>query len=139
MVIVKLGFSQTESNANSSAKVVIYRPDQEFFLLNVAIFANGKKICKLSNTRYLIYTASLGKLNINAHRGGYEFMKKETQLTLEVEADKTYYVLCNVKKTYIPNHHISYFEVEMFEVPETLAKIDLAKLKPDHCMTESFK
>jgi hypothetical protein len=124
------------SNTTSSATVVIYRNSDWNVFDNAVIFANGKKICKLSFRRYITYKAKSGALTINAHPGGFLFLKDETQVGLGVEAGKTYYIACKGIWFHYRHRRQHSKIFEMWEVPESIAKIDLAKLKPDHCMNK---
>lgn len=112
------------------ATVYVYRSG-EFFAggLNYSIFANGEKICKLSNGRYLTYQARPGTVRLTAHRGGVELLKRETELALLVEAGKRYYVRCDVKSSVMRTR------LEMAEVEENTGQRDLAKLSPDNCQS----
>ncbi|MBC8154861.1 MAG: DUF2846 domain-containing protein [Bacteroidetes bacterium] len=116
------------------ATVYIYRGG-EFFAggLNYSIFANGEKICKLSNSRYLTYQAPPGTVRLTAQRGGVEVFKRETELTLPVESGKRYYVRCDVKSSVMRTR------LEMAEVTETTGRRDLETLKPDNCQQASSR
>ena len=110
------------------ATVYIYRGGQFFGAgLNYAIFANGEKICKLSNNRYIEYKTKPGKLSLTAHRGGVEVFKKETGLDLDVEAGKKYYVKGDQKSS------ITRTRLELSEVTENTAKRDMQEMTVDAC------
>ncbi|MFD2571513.1 DUF2846 domain-containing protein [Spirosoma soli] len=119
----------TESIASPDyATVYIYRGGQFFGSgLNYSIFANGEKICKLSNNRYIEYKAKPGKLSLTAQRGGIEVFKRETGLDLDVEAGKKYYVRGDQKSS------ITRTRLEMSEVTENTAKRDMAEMTVDNC------
>ena len=110
------------------ATVYIYRGGQFFGSgLNYAIFANGEKICKLSNNRYIEYKVKPGKLSLTAQRGGIEVFKKETGLDLDIEAGKKYYVRGDQKSS------ITRTRLEMSEVTESTAKRDMNGMAVDNC------
>ncbi|MBD2700958.1 DUF2846 domain-containing protein [Spirosoma sp. BT702] len=110
------------------ATVYIYRGGQFFgSALNYAIFANGERICKLSNNKFIEYKAKPGKLALTAHRGGVEVFKKETSLDLDVVADKTYYVKGDQKSS------ITRTRLELSEVTENTGKRDMNGMTVDAC------
>ncbi len=110
------------------ATIFIYRSG-EFFAggLNYSLFANGEKICKLSNGRYLTYSAPPGTLPQTAPPGRVKLLKRETELALNVEAGKRYYVRCDVKSSVMRTR------LEMTEVTESTGRRNLDKLSPDNC------
>lgn len=110
------------------ATVYIYRGGQFFgSAINYSIFANGEKICKLSNNRYIEYKAKPGKLSLTALRGGIEVFKRETGLDLEVENGKKYYVRGDQKSS------ITRTRLELSEVTESTAKRDMTSMSLDNC------
>lgn len=116
------------------ATVIIYRGGQAFALgLNYSIYANGEKICKLSNNRYIEYKAKPGRLTITAQRGGIEVFKRETGVDLDVQADKTYYVQGDVKSS------VTRTRLELSEVTESTAKRSMTKMTLDNCQETSDK
>ncbi|GAB2584730.1 DUF2846 domain-containing protein [Spirosoma areae] len=116
------------------ATVYIYRGGQFFGSgLNYAIFANGERICKLSNNRYIEYKAKPGKLSLTAHRGGVEIFKKETGLDMDVEAGKKYYVKGDQKSS------ITRTRLELSEVTESTAKRDMTGMTVDACQETTEK
>lgn len=118
---------ETSSSADF-ATVYIYRGGQFFgSALNYSIFANGEKICKLSNNRYIEYKAKPGKLSLTAQRGGLEVFKRETGIDLDVEAGKSYYVRGDQKAS------ITRTRLEMSEVTESTAKRDMKDMTVDNC------
>ncbi len=135
ILIANLSFSQTQNN--NIVKVILYRKDQLYSGNNFAIFADNQKICWLSNARYLMYESKPGKLILSANLGIVSLLKrKKSYLTLEVEVGRTYYINCIVKKTHHSHSRTPDIELEMWEVSESIAKLELMKLKPDHCMTK---
>jgi len=110
------------------ATIYIYRGGQFFgSALNYSIYVNGEKICKLSNNKYIEYKAKPGKLSITAQRGGVELFKRETELELETEAGKKYYVKGDIKSS------ITRTRLEMSEVTESTAKRDMKDMTVDNC------
>ncbi|GAB4027170.1 DUF2846 domain-containing protein [Spirosoma koreense] len=110
------------------ATVYVYRGGQ--FLgsgINYSIFANGEKICKLSNNRFLEYKVKPGKLALTARNGGVEVFKKETGLDLDVEAGKKYFVRGDIKSS------ITRARLELSEVTENTAKRDMSGMTVDNC------
>ncbi|QMW01241.1 DUF2846 domain-containing protein [Spirosoma foliorum] len=123
----------TDSRADF-ATVYIYRGGQFFgSALNYAIFANGEKICKLSNNRYIEYKAKPDQLSLTAHRGGIEVFKKETGLDIQVEAGKSYYVKGDQKSS------ITRTRLELSEVTENTAKRDMKDMTVDACQETAEK
>lgn len=114
------------------ATVIIYRGGQAFALgLNYSIYANGEKICKLSNNRYIEYKAKPGNLSLTAQRGGIEVFKRETGVDLSVQSGKTYYVQGDVKSSLMRTR------LELSEVAETTAKRDMNDMVVDNCQNPS--
>ena len=114
------------------ATVYIYRGGQFFgAMANYAIFANGQKICKISNNRYIEYKAKPGKLTLSAHVGGVEIFKKETGIDLDVEASKKYYVKGDQKSS------ITRTRLELSEVTENTAKRDMSGMTLDACQNQA--
>ncbi|WP_420148084.1 DUF2846 domain-containing protein [Spirosoma sp.] len=110
------------------ATVYIYRGGQFFGSgINYSIFANGTKICKLSNNRYIEYKVKPGKLSLTAQNGGIEVFKKETSFDLDVEAGKKYYVRGDLKSS------ITRTRLEMSEVTENTARRDMNGMTVDNC------
>ena len=121
----------TAQNRADYATVYIYRTGQ--FVgsgTNFAIFANGEKVCKLSNNRYIEYKAKPGKLNLSAHVGGIGVFKKETGFDLDVEAGKSYYVKGDQKSSF------TRVRMDLSEVTENTAKRDMANMTVDACQDE---
>ncbi len=110
------------------ATIYIYRSGQFYgSALNYSIYVNGEKICKLSNNKYIEYKAKPGKLAITAQRGGIEVFKRETELELDADAGKKYYVKGDIKSS------ITRTRLEMSEVTENTAKRDMKDMTVDNC------
>lgn len=54
-------------------------------------------------------------------------LKKETEIELETEAGKSYYIACNVKTS------ITRARLELIEVTKSTADKQMAKMSLDHC------
>lgn len=131
LLILFSAFRSDSIGTNPSADfatVFVYRGGQFFgATLNYSIYANGQKICKLSNNRYLEYKAKPGKLALTAQRGGLEVFKRETGVDLDVEAGKTYYIRGDQKSS------VTRTRLEMSEVTENTAKRDMKDMTVDLC------
>ncbi|MBD2756447.1 DUF2846 domain-containing protein [Spirosoma validum] len=131
LLIISSAFRSDSINENPTADfatVYIYRGGQFFGSgLNYAIYANGEKICKLSNNRYIEYKVKPGTLSLTARNGGIEVFKKETGIDLEIEAGKKYYVRGDLKTS------ITRSRLEMSEVTENTAKRDMNGMTVDNC------
>ena len=129
--IISSAFRSDSTSVRSTADfatVYIYRGGQFFGSgLNYAVFANGERICKLSNNRYIEYKTKPGALALTAHRGGLEVFKKETGLDLDVEAGKKYFVKGDLKSS------ITRTRLELSEVTESTAKRDMNGMTVDAC------
>ncbi len=116
------------------ATVYIYRGGQVMGLgLNYSIYANGTKICKLSNNRYIEYKSKPGKLALTAQRGGLEVFKRETALDLDLTAGGKYYVQGDVKSS------LTRTRLELSEVTENTAKRNMKDLTVDNCQETTNK
>lgn len=115
----------------SKATVVVYRTPQLYGAArNWAIFADGERICKLSNKKYMIYQREPGDSEIKAQIGGVEaWPKKVKGLELPLEAGETYFVKTNVKASFTRGR------VELTEVTERAAKAEMTELTLDRCAT----
>jgi hypothetical protein len=131
VVIPAITYAQsTDSTAVKSdkASIYIYRGGQfSGALSNWAIFLDGKKICKISNGKYLKVEVAPGKHEIEAKIGGITVMKKKTFIDIEAEAGGTYYISCVMKQS------ITRARLEMTEVTKNSAKRDMEKLTEDNC------
>lgn len=131
LLVISSAFRSDSINkapAPDFATIYIYRGGQFFGSgLNYAIFVNGERICKLSNNKYIEYKAKPGKLSLTAQRGGIEVFKRETDIELDTEAGKKYYVKGEVKSS------ITRTRLEMSEVTENTAKRDMNGMTVDNC------
>ena len=117
-----------DETSDENATIVFYRGGRFFAsAVNYALFANGEKICKLSNSKFIEYEVPAGDLHILAKRGGVEAFKKETEIKLDVNAGQTYYVRCSVKAGFWKTR------LEMEEVQHALADVELKNLTLDRC------
>lgn len=118
----------TDAPAEEMATVYIYRAGQFYGAsINYVIEANGQKICRLSNNKYIEHKVAPGKYTYAAKRGGVEVFKRETDLAIDVKAGEKHYVRCDIKSS------ITRTRLEMAEVMPSTGERDLAKLKPDTC------
>jgi len=111
------------------ATVVIYRtPQLAGVASNWAIFESGERICKLSNKKFLIYQRKPGDSDFRAKVGGVQtWPKKVTGLEIPLEAGKAYFIKTNVKTSF------TRARVELTEVTERAAKLEMKKLSLDRC------
>jgi hypothetical protein len=114
-----------------TATIYIYRTGQ--FMAagnNWSMFVDDKKVCKLSNNKYMQITVPVGKHSISAKVGGVQMFKKETVIDIDAEAGGTYYIACNVKSS------ITRARLEMLEVTKSTAEKQLKDMKVDNCQEE---
>lgn len=121
--------NQTSSASNPEmATIYIYRGGQfTGAAANWALFVDGKKICKLSNNKFIKVTVPAGKRVITSKIGGVEVFKKETLIEIEAEAGKSYYVACTVKQS------IMRARMEFMEVTKSTADKQMEGMSLDNC------
>ena len=118
-------------SAQTGSYIYIYRTGQwGAALTNYAVFLDGKKICKLSNGKYIKVPVSPGSHELQAKKGGVDILKKETALTVEVEAGKDNYVSCSIKSS------ITRQRMEMTEVVKSNGEKAIADMKQDNCQDD---
>ena len=132
IVAVCLCFSFTsrhEAGSNPDEAIIyVYRTGQFTGAgSNWAMYLNGKKICKLSNNKFIKLTVTKGKHSINSQIGGVGLFKKETAIEIEAEAGQTYYVACNIKQS------ITRARLEMMEVTKSTAEKQMKNMSLDNC------
>lgn len=116
---------------NKGGYIVIFRGGQfASALTNYNIYVDGKKICKLSNGKYLKYPVSPGKHEIEAKKAGVDILKKQTFTSVVTPAGKTNYVSCNIKSNLLKE------KLEMIEVTESAGRQYINTLKEDNCQGE---
>ena len=98
---------------------------------NWAMFVDDKKVCKLSNNRYIKVEVAPGKHRVSSKIGGIEVLKKETEIEIEAEAGKSYFVACNVKQS------LTRARLEMTEVTKSSADKQMEKMSLDKCQEEA--
>ncbi|MGG9960604.1 DUF2846 domain-containing protein [Ferruginibacter sp. SUN106] len=119
------------SAQTTGSYIYVYRTGQwGAALTNYAVFLDGKKICKLSNAKYIKIPVSPGTHELQAKKGGVDILKKETSLTVEVEAGKDNYVSCSIKSS------ITRQRMEMTEVVKSNGEKAIADMKPDNCQDD---
>ena len=113
------------------ATIYIYRTGQWMgSTANWSMFVDEKKICKLSNNKYIKVTVPQGKHTISSKQGGVAMMKKEMEIEIDAEAGKSYYISCNVKTSF------TRARLEMLEVTKSTADKQMEKLTLDNCQEE---
>ena len=113
------------------ATIYIYRTGQFMgSTANWAMFVDEKKICKLSNNKYIKVMVDKGKHTISSKQGGVSIMKKEMEIEIDAEPGKSYYIACNVKTS------ITRARLEMLEVTKSTADKQMEKLSLDNCQEE---
>jgi hypothetical protein len=100
---------------------------------NWALFVDGEKVCKLSNNRFIKVDVPAGKHRVSSKIGGLEVLKKETELEIEAEAGKSYFVACNVKQS------LTRARLEMTEVTKSSADKQMEKMTLDKCQETDDK
>jgi hypothetical protein len=134
IVLVSLCFSfspapkKTAVPSDEQATIYIYRVGQYMGAgANWAMFVDEKKVCKLSNNKYIKVTVSKGKHTISSKQGGMTVFKKEMDVEIDAEPGKSYYVACNVKTSF------TRARLEMLEVTKSTADKQMANLSLDNC------
>ena len=119
-----------ESNAEN-ATIYVYRVGQfNGAAANWSIWADGQKICKISNNKFLKVELPAGKHEFNAKGGGVGILKKETSVEIDAEAGHSYYIACNVKQS------ITRVRLELMEVTKSTADKQMAKMTVDNCQAK---
>ena len=131
LALVAITMAAKPKDEPKTATIYIYRTGQ--FMAagnNWSMFVDDKKVCKLSNNKYMQITVPVGKHSISAKVGGVQILKKETVIDIEAEAGGTYYIACNVKSS------ITRARLEMLEVTKSTAEKQLKDMKVDNCQEE---
>ena len=114
--------------STEEATIYIYRAGQfNAATSNWAMYVDGKKICKLSNNKFIKVTVSKGKHSITSQIGGVGLFKKETEIEIDAEAGQSYYVACNVKQSFTRSR------LEMLEVTKSTADKQMKEMSLDNC------
>jgi len=122
---------KTQSSTEDQATIYIYRTGQWVgSTANWSMFVDEKKICKLSNNKFIKVTVDKGKHSISSKQGGVSIMKKEMEIEIEAEPGKSYYIACNVKTSF------TRARLEMLEVTKSTADKQMEKLTLDNCQEE---
>ncbi|MBX9783830.1 MAG: DUF2846 domain-containing protein [Chitinophagaceae bacterium] len=128
LAIILCTFLSFTKKQNQQSYVYIFRDGQYFGALsNYSIWIDGKKVCKLSNGKYIQYAIAPGKHEIEAKVGGVGIMKKQTSLEFETTAGKDNFIACTIKTS------ITRQRMEMIEVVESAGKKAMKDMKPDNC------
>ncbi|HEY0039896.1 MAG TPA: DUF2846 domain-containing protein [Flavisolibacter sp.] len=113
---------------NEEATIYIYRGGQfTGATSNWAMYVDGKKICKLSNNKFIKVVVAKGKHSITSQIGGIGLFKKETEIEIDAEAGQSYYVACNVKQSFTRTR------LEMLEVTKSTADKQMKDMSLDNC------
>jgi hypothetical protein len=116
---------------NEGSYIIVFRGGQfASALSNYNIFIDGKKVCKLSNGKYLKYPVSPGKHEIEAKKAGVDIMKKQTFTSVISKRGENNYISCNIKTSLLRE------KLEMIEVVESSGSQYVNNLKEDNCQTE---
>jgi formylmethanofuran dehydrogenase subunit D len=128
LAFVSITMAAKPKDEPKTATIYIYRTGQ--FMAagnNWSMFVDEKKVCKLSNNKYMQITVPAGKHSITAKVGGVQVLKKETEVEIDAEAGGTYYIACNVKSS------ITRTRLEMLEVTKSSAEKQMKEMKLDNC------
>jgi hypothetical protein len=113
---------------DEKATIFIYRVGQfNGAAANWAVYADGTKVCKISNNKFMKLELVPGKHEFNAKIGGPVLFKKETGVEIEMEAGQTYYIACNIKQS------ITRPRLELTEVTKGTANKQMATMTADTC------
>ncbi|MGZ5191330.1 MAG: DUF2846 domain-containing protein [Flavisolibacter sp.] len=122
---------KTLSRSEEQATIYIYRTGQFMgSTANWSMWVDEKKICKLSNNKFIKVTVDKGKHIVASKQGGVSIMKKEMEIEIDAEPGKSYYVSCNVKTSF------TRARLEMLEVTQSTGKKQMEKLTLDNCQEE---
>lgn len=131
ILMISSSFISTKSPVKKpadTAVVYIYRVGQfNAALANWAVFVDEKKICKLSNNRFIKIEVTPGKHVFTAKVGGVSVFKKETDVELNAETGQTYYIACNVKTS------LTRSRMELIEVTKGTGEKQMEKMTLDNC------
>ncbi len=118
----------TSHPGQDSSYIYIFRGGQfSGAFTNFAIWVDETKLCKISNNKYLRVPVMPGTHIVSAKQGGIAIMKKETEVEVDVEAGKSYYVSCAMKSS------ITRVRLDMQEVLEKTGKKAIETMKVDNC------
>jgi hypothetical protein len=123
--------SKKTQAAEEQATIYIYRTGQLMgSTANWSMWVDEKKICKLSNNKFIKVTVDKGKHTVTSKQGGVSIMKKEMEIEIDAEPGKTYYIACNVKTSF------TRARLEMLEVTKSTGEKQMEKLTLDNCQEE---
>ncbi len=128
LVLTTLSFAPKSTPKDEKSFVYIYRVGQfTGAAANWALFADGEKICKLSNNKFIKLEVKPGKHVYTAKIGGVGLFKKETEIEINAEPGQSYYVACNVKQSF------TRARLELIEVTKSTGEKQMAKMSLDNC------
>ena len=132
--LLSFGRNIAEVKPGDTTYIYVYRTGQfNGAAANWAVFLDGKKMCKLSNNRFMRLAVTPGKHTISAKIGGAQLFKKETEVEIEAEAGGSYYVACNIKQS------ITRARLEMLEVTKGTANKQMEGMALDNCQEKLDK
>src|SRR5687768_14453448 len=110
------------------AYIYVYRVGQfSAAAANWSVFADGQKICKLSNNKFIKHEVKPGKHVYTAKVGGVGILKKETEVEINAEPGQSYYIACNVKTSFTRSR------LELIEVTKNTGEKQMEKMTLDNC------
>jgi|GEM_PF-707225 len=131
---LSFGRNINEAKPGDTTYIYVYRTGQfNEAAANWAVFLDGKKMCKLSNNRFMRLAVTPGKHSITARIGGAQLFKKETEVEIEAEAGGSYYIACNVKQS------ITRARLELLEVTKGTAGKQMEGMALDNCQEKLDK
>lgn len=87
----------------------------------------------MSNNKFIAGKTKPGKRLITFRIGGVGLFKKETEIELETEAGKSYYVACTVKQSF------TRLRMEFMEVTKSTAHKQMQDMTLDNCQEDIDK
>ena len=114
-----------------TATIYIYRVGQfNGAAANWSIWADGQKVCKISNNKFLKLELPAGKHEFDAKVGGVGILKKETNVEIDAESGKSYYIACNIKTSF------TRARLELIEVTKSTADKQMVNMSLDNCQAK---
>ena len=128
ILISNSGYAGANQPTGDTTYIYVYRVGQFSGAgANWAVFVDEQKKCKLSNNKYMLLAVTPGKHKISAKIGGASILKKETEIEIDAEAGRSYYIACNVKQS------ITRARLELLEVTKSTANKQMEKMSLDNC------
>ena len=114
-----------DKNINEMATVYFMRATGAAAFGTFNTFIDDSLVCHLNNNRYSIHPLHSGLHTFQVRFNGKKTNKKHQILSLEVEANKKYYIFIDIKS------HAYYGSLSLLEITENSAKKMFASLKED--------